>query len=297
VAVGSLYDSTEMLGCFRLLMGVSVTDAEWAPTGIDTSKPSVARVYDYFLGGKDNFAIDRQVAEMVMTVAPDAPEAARANREFLRRVVRYLVTEAGIRQFVDIGSGLPTEGNVHEIAQASAPGVRVVYVDNDPIVLAHGRALLAEDESTTVIQADLRTPEQILANPKLGEFIDFTQPVGLLLFAILHHLGDEEDPGGIAARLIQALPAGSHVAISHFHNPGPERPEVAEQAASAEKIFNESLGTGRWRTGAEILAYFGDLELIEPGLVPLPEWRPGPEDHAEPGITYYTFVGAVARKA
>jgi len=273
-----------------------MADEEWAPTGIDITKPSVARVYDFFLGGKDNFAVDRQTAEMVLKIAPDAPEAAKANREFLQRVVRYLAEEAGIRQFLDIGSGLPTEGNVHEIAQASAPGAQVVYVDNDPIVLAHGRALLAEDESTTVVRADLRNPEEILNHPVVREFIDFEQPVGLLLFAILHHLGDDEEPGSIATRLIQALPAGSHVVISHFHNPGAERPEVSAQATAAEKIFNETLGTGRWRTGEEILAYFGDLELVEPGLVPLPEWRPEPGDHAEPGITYYTFVGAVARK-
>lgn len=273
-----------------------MADEEWAPTGIDVTTPSVARVYDFFLGGKDNFAVDRQVAEMVLTVAPDAPEAGKANREFLRRVVRYLVEEAGIRQFLDIGSGLPTAGNVHEIAQASAPEAKVVYVDNDPIVLAHGRALLAADDSTIVIQADLRNPEEILAHPVVEEFIDFEQPVGLLLFAILHHLRDDEEPGGIAARLIQALPAGSHVVISHFHNPGAERPEVAAQATAAEKIFNDTLGTGRWRTRAEILAFFGNLELVEPGLVPLPEWRPGPDDHAEPSITYHTFVGAVGRK-
>ncbi|KAB2340425.1 SAM-dependent methyltransferase [Actinomadura rudentiformis] len=273
-----------------------MAEEERAPAGVDITTPSVARVYDFFLGGKDNFAVDRQVAEMVLTVAPDAPEAGKANREFLRRAVRYLVEEAGIRQFIDIGSGLPTAGNVHEIAQASAPGAKVVYVDNDPIVLVHGRALLAADDSTTVIQADLRNPEEILAHPVVEEFIDFEQPVGLLLFAILHHLGDDEEPGNIAARLVQALPAGSHVVISHFHNPGAERPEVAAQATAAEKIFNETLGTGRWRTRSEILAFLGDLELVEPGLVPLPEWRPGPDDHAEPGITYYTFVGAVGRK-
>jgi len=273
-----------------------VSDEERAPVGIDVAKPSIARVYDFMLGGKDNFASDRAVAEMALKIAPDAPEAARANREFLRRVVRYLVEEAGIRQFLDIGSGLPTEGNVHEIAQASAPGARVVYVDNDPIVLTHGRALLAEDDSTIIVRADLRNPRDLLGHPVIGEFIDFGEPVGLLLFAILHHLGDDEDPGGLAAQLIEALPAGSHVVISHFHNPGAERPEVAAQAAAAEKIFNETLGTGRWRTSAEIRAFFGDLEFVEPGLVPMPEWRPDLGDRARPGITYYTFVGAVARK-
>ncbi|WP_433351335.1 SAM-dependent methyltransferase [Microtetraspora malaysiensis] len=269
---------------------------EQAPVGIDIARPSIARVYDFMLGGKDNFASDRKVAEMALQIAPDAPEAARANREFLRRVVRHLAAEAGVRQFVDIGSGLPTQGNVHEIAQEVDPAARVVYVDNDPIVLVHGRALLAKNDTTMVIQADIRQPELIMDHPDLRRLIDFSQPVGLLLFGILHHLNDDEAPEGIAARLRDALPAGSFVAISHFHNPGDAHPEVAAQAASAEKLFNENLGTGRWRTREEILAYFGDFELLDPGLVPLPEWRPGPADQATQGITYHTFAGGVARK-
>ncbi|WP_043628046.1 SAM-dependent methyltransferase [Nonomuraea candida] len=268
-----------------------------APSGIDTTRPSVARVYDFMLGGKDNYEIDRQVAQAALRIAPDAPEAALANREFLRRTVRHLAAEAGIRQFLDIGSGLPTQGNVHEVAQAVIPGAHVVYVDHDPIVLAHGRALLAVDETTTIVEADAREPEKILDDPRTRSLIDFDEPVGLLLFGILHHLSDEEDPAGIAARLIRPLAPGSHVVISHFHNPGQERPEVAEQAATAEKLFNEHLGTGRWRTRAEILAFFDGLDLLEPGLVPLPEWRPETGDHqAAPGITYHTFVGGVARK-
>ncbi|MGH3389205.1 MAG: SAM-dependent methyltransferase [Actinomadura sp.] len=274
-----------------------MTDEKWAPTGIDTSKPSIARVYDVMLGGKDNFAVDRKVAELALRVAPDAPESALANREFLRRVVRYLTAEAGIRQFIDVGSGLPSQGNVHEVAQAIDPGTRVVYVDNDPIVLAHGRALLADNSNTTVIQADIRRPDEILGSAAVRNSIDLGQPVGLLLFAILHHLGDDEDPGGLAAHLLDALPPGSHIALSHFHNPGEARPEVAEQAAAAEKTFNENLGTGRWRTHDEILAYFCGHELVEPGLVPIAEWRPEPGDRARQGITYYTFVGGVARKA
>ncbi|WP_245647240.1 SAM-dependent methyltransferase [Microtetraspora niveoalba] len=269
---------------------------ERAPAGIEIAKPSVARVYDFMLGGKDNFASDRKVAEMALQIAPDAPEAARANREFLRRVVRHLAAEAGIRQFVDIGSGLPTQGNVHEIAQEVDPAARVVYVDIDPIVLVHGRALLARNDTTTVIQADIRQPQEIVNHPDLRRLVDFSQPVGLLLFGILHHLNDDEDPEGVAAQYREALAPGSHVAISHFHNPGAALPEVAEQAAAAEKLFNENLGTGRWRTREEILAFFGDFELLDPGLVPLPEWRPGPDDHAEQGITYHTFAGGVARK-
>jgi hypothetical protein len=152
---------------------VPESEREKAPLGIDTTRPSVARVYDYMLGGKDNYAIDRQVAEMALKIAPDAPEAAMANREFLRRTVRHLAGEAGIRQFLDIGSGLPTQGNVHEIAQSAAPGAKVVYVDHDPIVLVHGQALLAADASTTVIEADAREPEKILGDPTTRGLIDF----------------------------------------------------------------------------------------------------------------------------
>ncbi|MGW2147943.1 SAM-dependent methyltransferase [Nonomuraea bangladeshensis] len=272
------------------------SEQERAPRGIDTTRPSVSRVYDFMLGGKDNYEADRMAARRALEVAPDAPQAARANREFLGRVVRFLAGEAGIRQFLDIGSGLPTQGNVHEIAQAVAPGTHVVYVDHDPIVLVHGRALLAVDDTTTVVEADLLDPEAILHNPEVRRLIDFDRPVALLLLGILHHLADHEDPGGITRRLMDRLVQGSYLAVSHFHNPGPELPEVSRQAYSAEKVFNETMGTGRWRTRAEILAYFDGLDLLEPGLVPLPEWRPGEDDHATPGITYHTFVGGVARK-
>ncbi|MER6580698.1 SAM-dependent methyltransferase [Nonomuraea sp. NPDC001023] len=272
-------------------------DEQGAPApDVDTTKPSVARVYDYMLGGKDNFEIDREVAQMALRIAPDAPQAARSNRDFLARVVRDLVVEAGIRQFLDIGSGLPTQGNVHEIAQAAAPGCRVVYVDHDPIVLVHGRALLAVDDGTTVIEADIRRPDDVLDHPETRQLLDLDEPVGLLLFGILHHLSDEEDPAGIAARLVGRLAPGSHVAVSHFHNPMEERPEVSRQAFEAERLFNDTMGTGRWRTREEILGFFDGLELLEPGLVPLAEWRPEPGYRPALGITYHTFLGGVGRK-
>ncbi|MBP2708647.1 SAM-dependent methyltransferase [Microbispora sp. RL4-1S] len=263
---------------------------------IDTTRPSISRVYDYMLGGKDNFAVDRMVAEKALLIAPNAPHAARSNRRFLKRVVRFLAAEAGIRQFLDIGSGLPTQGNVHEIAHEVAPEARVVYVDNDPIVLVHGRALLAENGSTTVVEADIRDPEALLGNEEVRGLIDFDQPVALLLFGILHHLGDEEDPAAIAARLRDALPSGSYLALSHFHNPGPEHPSATELAFSSEKMFNENLGTGRWRTRDEILAYFGDMDLLEPGLVPLIQWRPDHEEILEEGDIHLLFAGGVGRK-
>jgi hypothetical protein len=276
-----------------------VTTEDIAPPGVDPTKPSIARVYDFMLGGKDNFAIDRQVAAMALQVTPDGPAAGRAGRRFLGRVVRYLAGEAGITQFLDLGSGLPTQGNVHEIAASVNPDARVVYVDNDPMVLAHGRALLATAPTAEVINADIREPDKILEHPDVRRLIDFDKPVGLLLLAILHHVNDDEDPAGIAAHLIGALPSGSYVAISHFHDPGEAHPDASRKALAVEKIFNERLGTGRWRSAAEILSYLPGLEVLEPGLVPMEEWRPDPDDDAEPvdqSDTYYTFVGVLARK-
>jgi hypothetical protein len=270
---------------------------ETAPVGVDTTRPSIARVYDYMLGGKDNFAVDRHASEMALRITPDGPEAARASRGFLRRVVRYLVAEAGIRQILDLGSGLPTQGNVHEIAHEIDPTVRVVYVDNDPMVLAHGRALLADADTTTVVQADVRDLETILDNGQVRSLIDFDQPVGLLLLSILHHVNDRENPGAIAARLREAIGSGSYLAIAHFRNPGDSHPTIARQALQVEQIFNQTLGTGRWRSQDEILAYFGDFEVLDPGLVPLQEWRPdGSVQQPLQSHTYHTYVGGLARK-
>jgi S-adenosyl methyltransferase len=272
-----------------------VAGAERVPPGLDISRPNVARVYDYTLGGKDNFAIDRQVAELSHQVMP-AQAGAQANRAFLRRVVRYLVAEAGIRQFIDIGSGLPTQGNVHEVAQEVDPGARVVYVDYDPMVLVHARALLGRTESTEVITADVRRPEDIIGDEKVQRLLDLDQPIGLLLFAILHHVNDAEDAVGITRYLRDALAPGSYLAISHFHNPGDAHPEYARMALEAEKVFSESLGTGRFRTHDEILAFFGDFELLEPGLVSYPMWRPDPDDVPLPEAMRHLAVGGVARK-
>ncbi|MEU4335941.1 SAM-dependent methyltransferase [Micromonospora lupini] len=268
-----------------------------APPGIDPHIPSVARVYDFFLGGKDNFEADRKVAEHALRITPDGPAAGQANRAFLRRVIRFLVAEAGIDQFLDIGSGLPTQGNVHEVATEQNPKAQVVYVDNDPIVLTHGRALLAAEGTATVIQADVRAPQEILHHPEVRRFLDLDRPIGLLLFAILHHLGDDEDPRAVAAELIDALPSGSYVAISHFRDPGERDPEGSRKAREVERVFNESLGTGRWRTDEEILSFVDGLTLLEPGLVPLAEWRPEPDAPAPTQTdTYHTFVGLLARK-
>ncbi|WP_030435356.1 SAM-dependent methyltransferase [Actinoplanes subtropicus] len=274
-----------------------MVNEEWAPPGIDTTTPSVARVYDFMVGGKDNYAVDRMVAQRALEIMPDAQEAGRACRAFLRRAVRYLAAEAGIRQFLDLGSGLPTDTNVHQVAQTVDPAARVVYVDNDPMVLVHGRALLASNDSTAVVQADVREPRQILDDEVVRGLLDFKKPIGLLMLSILHHLHDEENPGAVAATLRDALAAGSHLAIIHFWDPADEQPAVSVKVADAERVFNETLGTGRWRTRAEVQAYFGDFELVEPGLVPLAEWRPDGEDKAEQTDSYYTMIGGVARKS
>jgi SAM-dependent methyltransferase len=273
-----------------------MSDPGWVPPGIDPTKPNIARVYDFQLGGKDNYAIDRAVGRQILELAPDAPTIARSNRAFLRRAVRYMIADAGIRQFIDIGSGLPTQGNVHEVAQNARPGTRVVYVDNDPVVLVHARALLDTSDATKVIKADLRRPAEILGDPALEGFIDFDQPVGLLLIAILHHLNDDDEPADVTARLYEALAPGSHVAISHFHNPGSAMPEEAALAAASEKLMIEKFGAGRFRTGTEIRRFFGDLELLDPGLVPVPLWRPAAGEPPKLVSADHRLVGGVARK-
>jgi SAM-dependent methyltransferase len=273
-----------------------VTSGELAPPGVDITRPSIARVYDYMIGGKDNFAVDRAAAEAAMKITPDGGQAGRASRAFLRRVVRYLAATEHIDQFLDIGSGLPTQGNVHEIAQLANPAARVVYVDNDPMALAHGRALLADAERTIVVQGDAREPAALLADPQVTKALDFSRPIGLLMLGILHHVNDTEDPLSIAERFRSALVPGSFLAIDHFHDPGEAHPDISRRARAVEKVFNETMGTGRWRRYDEILAYFGDFELVDPGLVPVCEWRLDPEERFAQTDTYYTLIGGVARK-
>jgi hypothetical protein len=273
-----------------------VAGGDPVPPGIDVTKPNIARVYDAFLNGKDNFAVDRAIVDLTLEIAPDAAAGAMANRAFLRRVVRYLAGQAEIAQFLDIGSGLPSRGNVHEIAHEASPAARVVYIDNDPVVLVHAQALLAGAPTVRVITADARRPTDILGNPEVREFIDFSRPVGLLMFAILHHIRDEEDPAGIVARFRDAAAPGSYLAISSFRMPGPDRPDDAAKTRAVQELFNARLGTGLWREHEQIAAWFGDWELLRPGLVPLPEWRPDVAGQAKRNSTYYGFVGGVARK-
>lgn len=236
---------------------------------IDTSKPHPARMYDAYLGGKDNYPVDREAVRQILGAWPEVRLMARANRAFLQRAVRFLAGE-GIRQFIDIGTGIPSSGNVHEVARLAAPDARVVYVDNDPIVHVHANALLAGNGATAVLLADLRDPETILANPELRARIDFSQPVGLLLIAILHFITNAERPDEIVAKLRDALPDGSFLALSHatadFHPPG-----TADDAAAA---YRNAAAPLVLRTHPEIAAYFDSFELLEPGLVQAPLWHP-----------------------
>ncbi|MEX5637572.1 SAM-dependent methyltransferase [Parafrankia sp. FMc2] len=260
----------------------------WQPQGIDVSVPSIARVYDAILGGKDNFPVDRAVAEELVAFVPDGREAAIYNRALLGRGVRYLA-EQGIRQFIDLGSGLPTANNTHQVAQRIVPDARVVYVDNDPIVLAHGRALLAENRYTTVITADVRQPEEILNHPDLRSLIDFDQPVALLMLGIIHHLNDDENPNGLVARYRNAVASGSYLFLTHFVDHGAE-------TADLQKAILTDLGSGRFRTLEEITAYFGGLELVEPGVVHIPLWRPDGPLPETLRLTEKMIGGGIGRK-
>jgi hypothetical protein len=263
---------------------------------IDITKPNVARVYDYFVGGKDNFSADREFARRAMELAPKAPLAAQANRAFLRRVVRFLVGQRGITQLIDIGSGLPTAGNVSEVAHQVNPAVHVVYVDNDPVVYTHSKALLSDPVRADIVNADIRDPAGLLADPTLARLIDFDRPVGLLLLAVLHHVQDDERPGRIAAELRDAMPPGSYLAISSLRLPGRDLPELRATTIVGEKLLADGLGSGRWREDDEIRAWFGDWDLLPPGLVPLAQWRPDSTASIEHDEIYHSFLGGLARK-
>ncbi|HZD73887.1 MAG TPA: SAM-dependent methyltransferase [Actinomycetota bacterium] len=265
-----------------------MADQGWAPpTDFDSSTPNFARVYDYLLDGKDNFAVDQAIAEEALAVAPELRVMARENRAFLRRAVRFLAAEAGIRQFLDIGTGLPTQGNVHEVAQAVAPGARVVYVDADPVVVVHGRALLAGSDKVAIIQADLRRPEELLDDPQLRGLIDLTEPVAVLLVAVLHGITEAEDPVGIVARIRDAVAPGSYLVLSHSSAEG-----LAEVSARVGAVLGRAAPFVP-RTRAQVLRFMEGFELVEPGLVQVPQWRPADAVANPEGAWIY---GAVGRK-
>ncbi|NUR60364.1 MAG: hypothetical protein HOV87_17150 [Catenulispora sp.] len=271
---------------------MSDTRPDWAPAAINLDQPSSARVWDYFLGGSHNFAVDRQVAEAAIAFKPDLPDVARQVRMFLRRAVRTAAA-AGVDQFLDIGAGVPTMGPVHEVAREIRPA-RVVYVDHDPVAVAHGEAMLAEDPDADFIQGDVRTPRAILADPRVRKLIDFDRPVAVLLCSVLHFVADTDDPAGIVATLRDALAPGSFLIVQHASHDN----QPAETIAMLEMWNSKSPEPMHWRTADRIEALFEGFTLLEPGVVPMPLWRPLPEDaeRAAQDPERYASYAAVAVK-
>ncbi len=266
--------------------------AGWRDAGVDPSKASIARVYDYWVGGTHNFVSDRELAERMATLDPRIPGACKANRAFLGRAVRFLASR-GIRQFLDIGSGIPTAGNVHEIAQQTAPGSRVVYVDRDPVAVAEGMKLLSGNDYATVIQADVRDPDRILSHPETVRLINFSEPVALMMVAILHFVLDADEPELIVSRFRTAIAPGSYLVVSHVTseaNPG--------LTAAAEEIYNNRAADGQARSREQIARFFGGWEMTDPGLVYAPVWRPDrPEDVPLNPERLWFLAGAAVKPA
>jgi hypothetical protein len=263
-----------------------VSDPLRHPT-FDASVAHIARVYDYLLGGKDNYEADRKAGDAAIEAYPHTVSSVRANRAFLTRVVRFLAGEAGIRQFLDIGTGIPTAGNTHEVAQSVAPEARVLYVDYDPIVLAHARALMTSHPAgaTDYMDADLRDTRKILE--RAAATLDFTRPVALMLIGILHFIDDEEQPYDIVASLLRALPPGSYLAVSHMASD-----ISAAQVAAAKARLNQMMHQqGSYRTQAEVARFFDGIELVEPGVVPIQKWRPDSEMEANRAAVLWGGVG------
>ncbi|MGC4805706.1 SAM-dependent methyltransferase [Micromonospora sp. DT233] len=263
---------------------------DWAPDTIDIERPSVARMYDYYLGGSHNFAADRATARAMVDAVPEAPLMAQANRAFLRRAVHFLA-EAGIRQFLDIGSGIPTVGNVHEIAQRIDPASRVVYVDIDPVAVAHSREILSGNDRAAVIQEDLRRPEQILTHPDLTGLLDLSQPVAVMIVAVLHFVPDSDRPAEILRTLRAALAPGSYLVLSQASDD--DRQDHGERA-EAEAVYHRTDNPLIIRSRAQLTSLFDGFDLVDPGLVWVPQWRPETPENAE-GAEKSAFLGGVGR--
>ncbi|MFD7280962.1 SAM-dependent methyltransferase [Streptomyces sp. NPDC059862] len=260
----------------------------WAPRSIDISVPSVSRMYDYYLGGSHNFEVDREAARRAMEFMPGLPKIMQANRAFMRRAVRYAVGE-GITQFLDVGSGIPTFGNVHEVAQQARPGARVVYVDHDPVAVAHSEAVLEGNENADVVAADLRKPQEILASPQVEGLLDLNRPVALLLVAILHFVEDADDPYGAVAQLSDALAPGSMLVLTHASYEGIPLPP--ERASGAVDVYKDLRNPLIMRSREEIARFFEGYDMVEPGLVPMPVWRPDTEPEDEDPYAFSGFAG------
>ncbi|NXY98651.1 SAM-dependent methyltransferase [Streptomyces sp. BR123] len=271
----------------------------WAPPGIDISVPSVSRIYDYYLGGSHNFEVDRQAARRAMEFTPGLPKIMQANRAFMRRAVRYAV-DRGVTQFLDIGSGIPTFGNVHEVARKASEEARVVYVDHDPVAVAHSKAVLAGDDSAGVIAADLRKPQDILGSSEVARLLDLERPVALLLVAVLHFLEDSDDPYAAVAELRDALPSGSLLVLTHASYEGLPLPE--ETASGMVDVYRDIRSPLVMRSREQVARFFDGFELVDPGLVSMPDWQPdgiaAPQDGEMPEDPYaYAGFGGVGRKA
>ncbi|MFE9768736.1 SAM-dependent methyltransferase [Streptomyces sp. NPDC005808] len=265
----------------------------WAPRSIDISVPSVSRIYDYYLGGSHNFEVDRDAARRAMEFMPGLPKIMQANRAFMRRAVRFATGE-GITQFLDIGSGIPTFGNVHEIAQESRPGAHVVYVDNDPVAVAHSQAVLEGNEDADVLAADLLKPGEILASSQVQRLIDLNRPVALLLVAILHFVEDADDPYKAVAELRDALAPGSLLVVTHASYEG--IPLFQEQAEGTVDVYKNIRNPLIMRSREDIARFFEGYDMVEPGLVPMPDWRPdtAPEDEDPYSFAGFAGVGRTA---
>ncbi|MFD4942299.1 SAM-dependent methyltransferase [Streptomyces sp. NPDC058239] len=267
----------------------------WAPQGIDISVPSVSRMYDFYLGGSHNFEVDREAARKAMEFMPGLPKIMQANRAFMRRAVRYAVSQ-GITQFLDIGSGIPTFGNVHEVAQAADPEARVAYVDHDPVAVAHSRAVLEGNDRAVVAAGDLRRPQEIVKSPVISELLDLDRPVALLLVAVLHFIEDSDDPHTAVAELRGQLVPGSLIVITHASYEG--IPLTQEEAGGAVGVYNNIRNPLVMRSREEIARFFEGHEMVEPGLVSMPNWRPDAPhavEHEDP-FAFSGFAG-VGRKA
>ena len=264
---------------------------DWAPENVDTTRPSVARVYDYYLGGSHNFESDRRFAARVLEVLPDMAAIVRQNRSFLRRAVQHLCAQ-GVDQFLDLGSGIPTAGNVHEVVEAASPGARILYVDHDPIAVAHSAALLAEDPNAQVLAADLSDVSQVLDAPLLHEHLDLSRPVAVLLVSVLHFVRDDRLPPRLTRAYMEAMVPGSYLVLSHG------TVEDNTGASDAEAIYNQDRSPNalRMRTPAEVEAMFGDLTLLDPGVVRIPLWRPESPSAIPAGVDGYPGLAGVARR-
>ncbi|MCF6525368.1 SAM-dependent methyltransferase [Streptomyces sp. JJ36] len=265
----------------------------WAPQGIDLTVPSVSRIYDYYLGGSHNFEVDREAGRKAIEAWPGLPKIMQANRAFMRRAIRYALAE-GVTQFLDIGSGIPTFGNVHEVAQGRDPEARVVYVDNDPVAVAHSRAVLQDNDRTDVVSADFRSPRDILESPEAERLLDLGKPVALMLVALLHFVEDQDEPWKTVAQLRDALAPGSLLVVTHASGEGEFK--APDRGAAASGVYRRIGSPLLMRSREEVLRFFDGWDLVDPGLVAMPRWHPDTPPEQEDPVVFSGFAG-VGRKS